>query len=85
MAITSSSGLLKTGVVGSTIAGVCCFTPILVVLLGGLGLGAISGYLDYVLLPVLALCLAILAYGVYLHRRERAACCPPQAKHPEPR
>lgn len=84
MAATSSR-LLKTGVVGSSIAAVCCFTPILVVLLGVLGLGAIAGYLDYVLLPVLGLCLAILAYGLYLHRRERAACCPPQANHEEPR
>ncbi|MEW6683243.1 MAG: mercury resistance system transport protein MerF [Nitrospirota bacterium] len=81
----ASSRLLKTGAVGSTIAAVCCFTPILVVLLGALGLGAIAGYLDYVLLPVLGLCLAILAYGLYLRRRERAACCPPQANHREPR
>jgi hypothetical protein len=33
------------------IAAVCCFTTILVVLLGAIGLGAITGYLDYVMLP----------------------------------
>jgi hypothetical protein len=32
----------------------CCFTPILVILLGVVGLSALTWYLDYVLLPALA-------------------------------
>ncbi|WP_281976249.1 mercury resistance system transport protein MerF [Halobacillus litoralis] len=31
----------------------CCATPLLVILLGLLGLGAWVGYLDYVLIPLL--------------------------------
>lgn len=36
-------GLLTTGVVGTIIAAVCCFTPALVVLLGAVGLPAWLG------------------------------------------
>lgn len=46
--------LIATGVVGTVIAALCCFTPVLVVLLGAVGLSAWLGWLDYVLLPALA-------------------------------
>ncbi len=62
--------LLTTGVVGSVVAALCCFTPVLVVALGALGLSAWLGWLDYVLLPALALFLAITALA--LIRRFRA-------------
>ena len=66
--------ILKTGIVGSIIAVVCCATPVLVLLLGAMGLSAWLGWLDYVLLPTLMLFLGITAYGVW--RRQRAdACC----------
>src|SRR3546814_10367117 len=45
--------LLGIGIVGSVVAALCCFTPILVVLLGAVGLSAMLGWLDYVLLPSL--------------------------------
>ena len=64
--------ILKTGIVGTTIAVICCFTPFLVVVLGAVGLTAWLGWLDYVLLPALAICLLILAYGshrVWKNRR----------------
>ncbi len=67
---------LWTGLTGSVIALLCCFTPLLVVLLGAVGLGALTGYLDYVLLPALAVFLGITVYG--LSRRPRATgrqCC----------
>jgi len=32
---------------------ICCFTPILVILVGVLGLGWLTGYLDYGLTPLL--------------------------------
>ena len=32
--------LMKTGIFGSIIAALCCFTPVLVVLLGAVGLSA---------------------------------------------
>ncbi len=46
--------LLRTGIIGTVVAALCCFTPILVVLFGVVGLSAAVGYLDYVLFPALA-------------------------------
>lgn len=39
---------------GTVVVALCCFTPMLVLLLGVIGLGAMTPYLDFVLLPVLA-------------------------------
>jgi hypothetical protein len=68
MALRSSNGLLKTGVIGSAIAAICCFTPVLTVTLGVIGLGAITGYLDYVLLPALAVFVGITIYALVRRR-----------------
>ncbi|MCW8884250.1 MAG: mercury resistance system transport protein MerF [Motiliproteus sp.] len=56
--------LLKTGIIGSVIAALCCFTPILVILLGAVGLSSLIGYLDFVLLPALALFICITIYAI---------------------
>ncbi len=64
--------ILRAGIVGSVIAAVCCFTPVLVVLLGVVGLSAWLGWLDYVLFPALAFFLAMTAYGLYRWRRNVA-------------
>ncbi len=61
--------ILRIGIVGSAIAAVCCFTAVLVVLLGAVGLSAWLGWLDYVLFPALATFLAMTAYGLYRWRR----------------
>ena len=61
--------ILRTGIIGSVVAAVCCFTPVLVVLLGAVGLSAWLGWLDYVLFPALAAFLALAVYGFYLRRR----------------
>lgn len=66
--------LLKTGIAGSVIAAVCCATPILVILLGVLGLSAWAGWLDYVLIPALVVFVGITIYALR-RRREEAACC----------
>lgn len=52
------------GGIGAGLAALCCLTPILVVLLGAVGLAALTGYLDYVLFPVLLVSLGLLAYGL---------------------
>jgi len=65
--------LIKTGIIGAVIAGVCCATPVLVILLGAVGLSALTGYLDYVLLPALALCVGLTGYGLNRQRRSRTA------------
>jgi mercuric ion transport protein len=61
--------LIATGIVGTVIAALCCFTPVLVVLLGAVGLSAWLGWLDYVLLPALAFFAALTVYAVW--RRQR--------------
>lgn len=38
--------LLRRGLIGSVIAAICCFTPLLVVVFAGFGLSALVGWLD---------------------------------------
>ena len=57
--------LLKTGIIGTVIALICCFTPVLVILFGLLGLSAYIGWLDMVLLPILALFLILTGYALW--------------------
>ena len=64
--------LLGTGIVGTVVMAVCCFTPLLVVLLGAVGLSAWLGWLDYVLLPALAAFAGLTVYAVIRTRRQRA-------------
>jgi mercuric ion transport protein len=61
----SNRGLLTTGVIGTLIVALCCFTPILVILLGAVGLSALTGYLDIVLLPALGLFILLTIYAVW--------------------
>jgi len=42
--------------------GICSFTPVIVVTLGLIGLGAVTGYLDAVLFPGLAVLLSLALY-----------------------
>lgn len=56
---------LGIGLVGMAIAALCCFTPILVLLLGALGLSAAVGWLDLVLLPALGLFGAITLHALW--------------------
>lgn len=69
--------LLRLGVLGAAVAALCCFTPVLVVLLGALGLSALVGWLDVVLLPALAAFVGITLYALW--RRRRGEPCPPEA------
>ena len=57
--------LLKTGVIGTVIAALCCFTPVLVILFGAVGLAAVIGYLDYVLFPALAFFVLLTIYALW--------------------
>ena len=61
--------LLKVGIIGSIVAAVCCFTPLLVVVFAALGLSALVGWLDYLLLPVLALFLGLAAFALVRRRK----------------
>jgi len=68
LAVERRLRLLRVGIVGAAIAALCWFTPVLVVLLGALGLATLSGYLDYVLFPALAFFIGLTIYAVYTHR-----------------
>jgi mercuric ion transport protein len=75
--------LLWTGLIGSVVVALCCLTPPLVTLLGVMGLAALTGYLDYVLIPALGMLLGITVVALY--RRQRTAgrhCCTAQSGAP---
>ncbi len=61
----TNNGLLKTGVIGTVIAAICCFTPLLVIGLTAVGLSAIVGGVDYVLFPVMFASMGLIAYALY--------------------
>ena len=66
----TDKSLLNIGVVGSVVTAICCFTPLLVVLLGAIGLSSLIGLLDLVLLPALAMFLLLAGYGLWKRRRK---------------
>lgn len=70
--------LLRVGVTGTIITALCCFTPILVVLLGIIGLTSLTGYLDYVLLPALAFFIGLTLYAFWRKHQYNAR----QARYP---
>ncbi len=64
----SNNRLLRGSIIGAVVAAICCFTPILVILLTAIGFSWITGYLDYVLLPVLFICCVIIVYALWQQR-----------------
>ena len=74
--------LIKTGFIGTVIAALCCFTPLLVVGFGFVGLAAIVGYLDYVLLPSLGFFILLTIYALwrYQSRMKAQAQSQPQSQ-----
>ena len=66
---------LRRGLIGSVIAAICCFTPLLVVVVAGVGLSALVGWLDYALFPMLFASLGIVAHALWL-RAGRPGRCP---------
>ena len=69
---------LGIGIGGTVVAALCCFTPILVVLLGAVGLSAALGWLDYVLFPALAFFIGLTIYAVHRRRKRQAQTVEPQ-------
>jgi mercuric ion transport protein len=64
---------LGTGIAGMALAALCCFTPVLVVGLGALGLSAWLGWIDYALFPALVFFGGLTAYALW--RRGRSTKC----------
>ncbi|HIC30238.1 MAG TPA: mercury resistance system transport protein MerF [Rhodospirillales bacterium] len=65
--------LLTTGITGTVVAALCCFTPVLVILFGAIGLSAWLGWIDYVLFPALGIFVLLTIYAVYQRSRQSEA------------
>lgn len=63
--------LLRTGIIGTVVTIICCFTPALVVLLGAAGLSIWLGWLDYILFPLLLLFVAVTIVALVQRARHR--------------
>ena len=64
--------LLATGITGTVIAAICCFTSVLVILLAAIGLSAWLAWLDFVLFPLLALFVGLTAFALFRWMRSRS-------------
>ena len=60
----SNHRLLKIGIIGTVVSALCCFTPLLVILFGAIGLSALVGALDMVLLPALGIFILLTLYAL---------------------
>jgi len=56
---------------GTIILAICCFTPVLVIALGAVGLSAWLAWLDYVLLPLFLCFIGLTVFGFWLMIRSR--------------
>jgi len=63
--------LITTGAIGAILAAICCATPLLAVVVGGIGLTAWLAKADYIVMPVLFLGVVLVGFGLY--RRHTAA------------
>lgn len=61
--------ILKTGIIGSVITAICCFTPVLVIGLGSIGLSAWLAWLDYALFPALVFFISITGYAIWRRKQ----------------
>lgn len=61
--------LLRTGVIGATIAVICCFTPLLIIILGTVGLSAWLLWFDYAVFAALIAFLGMIAFVLVKRRR----------------
>lgn len=67
---------LIASLTGTVVVALCCFTPVLVILLGAVGLSAVVGYLDYILLPALGILVALTVLSYFRYRQSnRKDCC----------
>ncbi|WP_299153782.1 mercury resistance system transport protein MerF [uncultured Tateyamaria sp.] len=67
------SKLLAFGLVGSMLAALCCFTPLLPIVLTGLGLTGLLGviYNDAILLPLMAGFIILAGYAFWLQKKQK--------------
>ncbi len=60
------------GIGGALVAALCCFTPVLPIVLTALGLTSLIGvlYNDFVLLPILAIFILITGYALWRRQKQ---------------
>ncbi|MFD2206422.1 mercury resistance system transport protein MerF [Kiloniella antarctica] len=59
----------KVGITGAVVTAICCVTPVLVILFGAFGIGAMVAYLDMILFPLLAVFLGMAGYGYWKRKQ----------------
>ncbi len=64
----------RRGMIGAIIAAICCFTPLLVIVVAGVGLSAITGWLDYALFPMLFTSLGVMAHALWVQAGRPGRC-----------
>ncbi len=62
---------LVLGVIGAALTCLACLTPALVLMLGAIGLGTLTGRLDLVMLPLLVGLVGLAVYWYGRHRRRK--------------
>lgn len=70
----NDKSLLRRGLIGSVFAAICCFTPLLVVVVAGVGLSALVGWLDYALFPLLFASMGVVAHALWLRAGKPGHC-----------
>ena len=70
----NDKSLLRRGLIGSVFAAICCFTPLLVVVVAGVGLSALVGWLDYALFPLLFASMGVVAHALWLRAGKPGRC-----------
>lgn len=68
--------------IGAIIAALCCFTPVLAILLGVVGLSSAVGYLDYVFFPALAFFIGLTIYALWKRQKNSQAGAPCDCETP---
>lgn len=69
---TASRKGFVAAILGTVLVALCCFTPLLIVTLGAIGLSVLTPYLDSILLPVLVLMLIVTAMAYRKWQRAKA-------------
>lgn len=66
----SNNKLMVTGIIGTAVTALCCFTTVLVIVFGMIGISAWLGWIDYVLFPALFFFIGLTVYAVIRRRSQ---------------